>query len=323
MQKQATFTLGDQSFRKQYRDPKHYLLSERLINAVDVALALGQPLLITGEPGTGKTQLAYKVAQLLHQQTDGQFSDKPFEFFTKTTAISSDLFYTYDALSHFHDANLKKSEVEAAPDASKYIELNALGKAIALTNQAFLDSDQHFLSDKKAQSSVVLLDEIDKAPRDFPNDILNEIETFNFRIKEMGNLKVRKGAEQRIIVIMTSNSEKNLPDAFLRRCVFYHIPFPKPAELFEIVAARMEQLAETKETELRAAIGYFNQLREKVNKKKPATAELLAWLHILQLNQFFEKTVQFEQLTDDQKKVLHMSLPVLLKNKDDLALVGG
>ena len=119
-------------------DPKTYILSEDLKKAVDVALVLNQPLILTGEPGTGKTQLAFKLADQLHHQTKGEFAESPLEFHTKTTSTAKDLFYQYDAIGHFHDANIIKNE--KVKDASPYISLQALGKAIALTNKDYIES---------------------------------------------------------------------------------------------------------------------------------------------------------------------------------------
>jgi MoxR-like ATPase len=302
-------------------DPTKYLLSEELKNAVKVAITLGQPLLVTGEPGTGKTQLAYKVAYDLSRDNPN-FYEKPFVFNTKTTSTATDLFYLYDAIRHFHDANIRKTTGEKIPNVSNYIKLQALGKAIALSNEKEIERNE-FIQTSAAgpKSSVVLIDEIDKAPRDFPNDILDEIEKFQFEIKEAENYKITKGESQRIIVIMTSNSEKNLPDAFLRRCVFYHIPFPGKEELFKIVQSHLGEDSEyAKDDEL---IKHFQKIREILTKKKPATAELIAWLRILELKNFIlDGKVDFDNLTTEQKKILMISYLVLAKTKEDLETLG-
>jgi MoxR-like ATPase len=302
-------------------DPTKYLLTEELKSAVKVAITLGQPLLITGEPGTGKTQLAYKVAYDLSRDNP-EFYETPFVFNTKTTSTATDLFYLYDAIRHFHDANIRKTTGEEIPHISNYIKLQALGKAIALSNEKEIERKE-FIQTSAAgpKSSVVLIDEIDKAPRDFPNDILDEIEKFQFEIKEAENYKITKGESQRIIVIMTSNSEKNLPDAFLRRCVFYHIPFPGKEELFKIVQSHLGEDSEyAKDDEL---IKHFQKIREILTKKKPATAELIAWLRILELKNFIlDGKVDFDNLTTKQKKILMISYLVLAKTKEDLETLG-
>ena len=305
------------SKKEDFLSPEGYILDDNLFKAVEVALTLGQPLLITGEPGTGKTRLAHKIALMLHEQTKGVFKKDPFEFFTKTSAVSSDLFYQYDALGHFHEANLK--EKTKSPDARKFIRLEALGAAIAMSDEEHL-GDNSYMKEAEPHSSVVLIDEIDKAPRDFPNDILNEIDRFQFSIKETGET-FKKGKDQRIIVVMTSNTEKNLPDAFLRRCVYYHIDFPNPEQLFNIVSTRLTSLVESHEDAVRSAIRYFNQVRQKVNRRPPATAELLAWLKILEVEGFMKSDLDFAKLSDEEKNILTFSHSVLVKNKADLDLL--
>ncbi|MEM9986791.1 MAG: AAA family ATPase, partial [Bacteroidota bacterium] len=165
--------------------PAEYVLTKKLADAVEVALALEQPLLITGEPGTGKTGLAYRIAHDLHEASQGNFAEKPLTFVTQTTSVAQDLFYYYDALSHFHDANLKTADQSAAPQVANYIELRALGKAIALTNPAQAQTYFHSPEDQalaqKTQNHVVLIDEIDKAPRDFPNNLLDQLVGYRFR----------------------------------------------------------------------------------------------------------------------------------------------
>ncbi len=299
-----------------------YVLNEDLKAAVEVAIKLHQPLLLTGEPGTGKTRLAYALARMLHEQ-DPDFYHEPLVFNTKTTSVSTDLFYTYDAIKHFHDANIRKTEGGEAPEIAKYIQLHALGKAIALSNAREVAQPRYLkqqdVIDGKTKSSVVLIDEIDKAPRDFPNDILNEIENLSFEIKEADNDRIQRGEERGIILLMTSNSEKNLPDAFLRRCVFYHIPFPDTEQLLRIVRAR---LGEDSVYAHEALIAHFEEIREQVRKKKPATAELLAWLRILELQGFISNdNLDLKNLNATQQATLRYSYSVLAKTTEDLQLI--
>ena len=305
--------LGDKAFQQHTHNPDTYILHEDLAAAVEVAVALGQPLLLTGEPGTGKTRLAYKIAWDLSRDHEN-FLQEPLVFHTKTASKAQDLFYNYDALRHFHDANLSKAAGSEAPESSDYIDLRAMGKAIALSSADEVNRGK-FISEKGSKSSVVLIDEIDKAPRDFPNDILHEIENNSFQIKESNNHVVSKGDQEKIIVIMTSNSEKNLPEPFLRRCVFYHIPFPGRKQLTEIALSHLGKKSEYADEEL---ILHFEKIREQVKKKKPATAELIAWLRILELNEFLKGGLNFRRLSQRQQSILKLSYSVLAKNKEDL-----
>jgi MoxR-like ATPase len=251
--------------------PEGYLPDAGLVDAVNVALLLGQPLLLTGEPGTGKTQLAYSLAWELDL-------DEPLKFETKSTSTASDLFYTYNALGHFHAAQ----SGEGSRRALDYLTYNALGIAILRANdepavQAYLPDDFRHGGRRR---SVVLIDEIDKAPRDFPNDLLNEVEAMYFRIPELGNALIAADSAMHPVLVITSNSEKNLPDAFLRRCIFYHIPFPDRDRLERIIEARLGRFTGQAQDFLTDALDMFERLREPAVglRKKPATAEVLSWL---------------------------------------------
>jgi len=295
---------------------KEYILQEGLKNAIEVAITLGQPLLLTGEPGTGKTKLAFKVADMLASQ-DERFVAEPFIFNTKTTSNARDLFYTYDALAHFQASNIKSET--SKPSTADFLELQALGKAIAQTNPSQI-SQKIFKTelDKTSRSAVVLIDEIDKAPRDFSNDILNEIENYHFEIKEQENFKIQKGEGQQILVIMTSNSEKNLPDAFLRRCVFYHIPFPDKKLLLEIINAQIggkDNDYQYTDQALKTLIQEFKEIRKKSTRKKPATAELISWIRMLGISDYMKK----DQKT--QKELMLQNLSILVKTQEDLEAV--
>jgi MoxR-like ATPase len=252
-------------------DPAGYLPDQALVDAVNVALLLRQPLLLTGEPGTGKSQLAASVAYQLGL-------DPPLSFETKSTTIARDLFYSFDNIGRFRAAQT----AGASSDPKLFLTFNALGLAIVLANSPEM-VDSVLPPDFKhhgRRQSVVLIDEIDKAPRDFPNDILNEIERLYFRIPELSNAQVSSEPDYRPVVIMTSNSEKALPDAFLRRCIFYSIPFPDDERLERIILARLPERLVHGSPLLRDAISFFGHLRQDDLglRKRPGTAELLNWL---------------------------------------------
>ncbi|MEP6746979.1 MAG: MoxR family ATPase [Bacteroidota bacterium] len=264
-----------------------YVADDGIIKAVEIAIALGKPLLISGEPGTGKTKLADYVAMQLAAQTQGKefaFLNTPFVFNTKSTSVSTDLFYFYDAVSHFRSQH-------ADTTTEQFIELKAMGLAIAQThglNSAGLQGINKIgnMSAEYIQpqpcSSVVLVDEVDKAPREFPNDLLNEMENYRFDIKEINQSVTRCTSDCRILVIMTSNSEKNLPNAFLRRCVFYHIGFPDKNKLLQIAKKRLAIDNSDYDTLIEKAIDEFNNIRNRAMNKKPSTSEFLDWINLLQ-----------------------------------------
>ncbi|ANM30284.1 hypothetical protein ABI59_12895 [Acidobacteria bacterium Mor1] len=260
--------------RSRFTDPSGYRPDTGLIDAVNVSLHSGQPLLLTGSPGTGKTQLAYSLAHELGMP-------KPHKFETKSTSLSRDLFYTYDTLGRFHAAQTK-SEVL---DPVHYLTFNALGKAILQANQP--EAVKHLVPadalHDRPRRSVVLIDEVDKAPLDFPNDLLNEIDEMYFRIPELRGEVVRAERELRPVVVITSNSEKNLPAPFLRRCVYYDIPFPKLERLREIVVQRLGQDILQAPGALNEAIELFGELASENSglTRRPSTGELLVWLRVL------------------------------------------
>ena len=297
---------------------ENYVADESLVKAVEIAIALGKPLLVSGEPGTGKTQLAHYVAWQLNQQTQKDeipFLRAPLIFNTKSTSLASDLFYYYDAVSHFRNKN------DTVP-AERFIELRALGVAIALSYgssskelQGISQLNGFDKLEAVPHSSVVLIDEIDKAPRDFPNDLLNEIEHYKFYIREINQTirHIKKGA--RIVLILTSNSEKNLPNAFLRRCVYYHIPFPDTEKLKQITKQRLQIDNDEYNTAIEKAIAKFEDFRKQAINKRPATSEFLDWMSILRDEGILKK----DNWEDD--KSYKPSLSAIVKSNEDLAKI--
>jgi MoxR-like ATPase len=298
------------SRRSRLLKPEYYIADPGLKDACNVALLLGQPLLLTGEPGTGKTQFAYSLAWELG-------FDQPLKFETKSHSTARDLFYTYDALKRFQDAQSGNSSRQSLD----YMTYQALGLAILQTRdrhevERFLPSN---FPDFAKKRSVILIDEIDKAPRDFPNDLLNELEQdIYFRIPEFGNEIIQADPDLQPIVIITSNSERDLPDAFLRRCIYYHVPFPDGERLRTIIANRLGM--NIGDPGLRSLLGLFEKFRDPQSrlKKKPAIAELLSWILVLQKldvivsNQL--NSNQHNQLTLD---VVLSTLSSLIKTHED------
>jgi MoxR-like ATPase len=239
-----------------------YLPSPALVEAVRVAQRLRRPLLLKGEPGCGKTRLAKAVARELHAADPARAPY--FEWHVKSTSRARDGLYVYDAVGRLRDAQLavlKQGEVK--PDRH-YVRFGPLGRA--------------FLSDRPA---VVLIDEIDKADIDFPNDLLIELDEARFTIEETGEEEVARHAP---LVFITSNDERDLPDAFLRRCVFHYVEFPDAAQLRRIVEAHLPGLRDELVT---LALSRFQSLRGRMVRekneggKRAGTSELLDWLRVL------------------------------------------
>ena len=263
-----------------FRGSATYVASPDLLRAVNIAAALGRPLLVKGEPGTGKTMLAAAVAEDLGKEL--------IVWNIKSTTKASDGLYVYDTVQRLYDSQFGTAGVD---DIARYIKLGKLGEAFSREKQP-----------------VLLIDEIDKADLEFPNDLLWELDQMEFYIPETG---VTVKAAQRPIVIITSNAEKELPDAFLRRCVFHYIAFPSREEMEEIVRVHFPDL---KESLLNQALTSFYALRAvRGLQKKPATSELLDWLQALTLS-----GISPEEIAE--------KLPfagVLLKKEEDLRLLSG
>ena len=285
-------TLPDFTSSKELNDPANYIPSQELIDAVNIAMLLGQPLLLTGEPGTGKTQLAYHLAHFFKL-------NKPLIFNVQTSSLAADLFYKYDALGHFQYNQNNSKRLSSAEIEEQFITYNALGQAI-----------------RSQKREVVLIDEIDKAPRDLPNDILFAIENMHFKVPEI-NQEFVSDEKNRPIIIMTSNSEKNLPDAFLRRVAYFHITFPSPDQLLYILTRKTNNVPLR---DLKKIIQYFGNIRDLQMKKPPSTAELIYWTFLL-LKLKFPIGRLGDPLDPYERKVLLSSYVVLTKNKEDLDLL--
>jgi MoxR-like ATPase len=225
-----------------------YIASEDLARIVNVSIALGRPLLIKGEPGTGKTLLARSISEGLNMPL--------LTWHIKSTTKAKDGLYLYDTVQRLYDSRFQDKDVS---DISQYIHLGPLGKA--------------FAAEKRV---VLLIDEVDKADVEFPNDLLHEIDAMRFVIQET-NKEI--AAKERPVVIITSNNEKELPDAFLRRAVFHFIEFPNRELMTDIVKVHFPTLAEDL---LKSALDAFYRLRQVDGlRKKPSTSELIDWLSAL------------------------------------------
>ncbi|MEI6412128.1 MAG: MoxR family ATPase [Bacteroidota bacterium] len=278
--------------------PEYYKPSPELWAAVQTALNLGLPLLVTGEPGCGKTDLAAHIAWYYHL-------GKPEMFNGQTSSSVTDLFYAYDALRHFQHAQVIKEMLSPEVVFRDYIKPQALGAAI-----------------HSGQTRVVLLDEIDKAPRDLPNNLLNALEKLTFSVPETGDperFTFTAQAEHRPIIVMTSNSEKNLPDPFLRRVAFFDIKFPGEKELLEILKTKLDGF---EKLDAGKVIGFFEKIRHAefgVMNKKPATAELLHWAAaLLKMDIDTSKLDAPHKLAEAEKTRLGYSFSVLAKTRTDL-----
>jgi len=233
-----------------FQGTKNYVASEELLGAVNIAVALQKPLLIKGEPGTGKTMLAQAVAEALGK--------KLIIWSVKSTTKAQDGLYVYDVVQRLYDSQFGNAGVD---DIAKYIKLGKLGEA--------------FSSDEQV---VLLIDEVDKADLEFPNDLLWELDQMEFYIHET---KRTVKAKQRPIVIITSNAEKELPDAFLRRCIFHYIEFPGRELMEEIIRVHFPDVEEHL---LNEAMDVFYQIRDiRDIRKKPSTSELIDWINALQI----------------------------------------
>jgi MoxR-like ATPase len=260
-----------------------YIATDDLKMAINAAVTLQRPILIKGEPGTGKTQLALEVASAL---------DKPlFEWHIKSTTKAQQGLYEYDAVARLRDSQLGDDRVH---DIGNYILRGKVWEAF-----------------ESEQQPVLLIDEIDKADIEFPNDLLQELDRMEFYVYETRQL-VR--ARHRPIIVITSNNEKELPDAFLRRCFFHYIKFPDKATMEQIVDVHYPGL---KKALLKEALEAFYKLRDVPGlKKKPSTSELLDWIKLLLAEDIPPEALQ----SNDPRKAIPPLYGALLKNEQDVHL---
>lgn len=318
-----------------------YIASENLKKALQTAQRLNRPLLLTGEPGTGKT----KFAEYILTTNDSVVYSDLKKFTTKSTSVSQDLFYRFDSIAYF----ASKQMIEGKPITS-FIYLTALGKAICdalgknQTENILKNSELYQNSSPENQTlflnefsknisenplnSVVLVDEIDKATRDFPNDILDEIdEGYRFQIKELG-VQFSLTQKDSILVIITSNFERNLPDPFLRRCVYYNIEFPSKLELLNIVCKKYfgeylppngifndydEMPSESNHEQLVLVKERLNEIQKIIEsglQKKPSTSEILDFFKCTTGDELKEK------ISKENKNIF-----CLIKRKEDLNIL--
>jgi len=265
-----------------FQGTKEYVATDDLTVAVNAAVTLERPLLVKGEPGTGKTELARQVAQALGLRM--------IEWNIKSTTRAQQGLYEYDAVSRLRDSQLGEERVH---DVANYIKKGKLWQAF-----------------EAGEKVVLLIDEIDKADIEFPNDLLQELDKMEFFVYETGET-IR--ADNRPIVIITSNNEKELPDAFLRRCFFHYIRFPDEETMRKIVDVHHPGI---KEALLTTALTQFYELRETSGlKKKPSTSEVLDWLKLL-----LAEDLSPEDIKRDGASALPKLHGALLKNEQDVHL---
>jgi MoxR-like ATPase len=261
-----------------FKGTHNYILSDALKEIVNAAIVLQRPLLLKGEPGTGKTELAQVIAEDLNLRL--------IRWNIKSTTKANDGLYVYDTVQRLNDSRFHDKHVS---DIKQYIKLGKLGEALCAEQQV-----------------VLLIDEIDKADLEFPNDLLFELDQMSFDILETSE---HFKAKHRPIVLITSNSEKELPDAFLRRCLFHYIEFPDSSMMERIAKVHFPNLRHNLLSQIIARFYFIRQKHEL--KKKPSTSELLDWI----------QAILAGGITEDELKKRLPFIGILLKTEDDVARV--
>ncbi len=286
------FTGIDSSFAANAR---RFVPGPRLETAINTAISVGEPLLITGEPGAGKTQAAYYAAYKLN-------IEPVIHFQVKSESSARDLLYHFDTVRYFHAAHMANREKGASGlDKKDYVEKRALWHAFERSGETGLPA-------------ALLIDEIDKAPRDFPNDLLHELDQMKFNVIETDQ-EVSAPKNLRPILFITSNSERRLPGPFLRRCVYHHIEFTD--KIIELaVEARQDEFKNLSPEFCKMAVQRFLALRDRNLRKSPATGELIVWLKVLSS----AVGTYPEKLEEDLSRLPYLG--VLLKDHQDIRELG-
>ena len=294
---------------------KYFVAQDSLKDVINTAIALGEPLLLTGEPGIGKTQVAYYIAYKLYGYTDREqttLQEKPLHFVVKSSSRAQDLYYEFDTIRYFQKAHLQYLQNQSKPkkltkeNKKECRTFNSLAVAIRAANY-------------EKQTKILLIDEIDKAPRDFPNDLLNEIDQMSIYIPETEeNIQLFKNRQQyKPIVIITSNEERRLPEAFLRRCIYYNIEFEEKI-LRQAISERKPEYENLADEFIDFAISRLIALRATDLRKRPCISEFLNWLRILAIavKQDVEKAQRFVNKRPPDFKEFPF-LGILLKDRKD------
>lgn len=250
------------------RDAPRFIPGEQLEIAINTAIAVGEPLLITGEPGTGKTQTAYYAAYKLGL-------GKVIHFQVKSESTAGDLLYHFDAVRYFRDATMQRIKHQPRSEDTSGIE--------ELNKWNYIEKRSLWEAFESTLPRVLLIDEIDKAPRDFPNDLLHELDQMEFRVNEIEQTIKPQHQGLRPIVFITSNSERRLPEPFLRRCCYHHIRFNEDI-VTKAVQSRRADYPNLDDDFLAMAVQRFLALRQRNLRKLPSTGELLVWLRVMALH---------------------------------------
>ncbi len=278
---------------------KPYFPSEELVYAIEMAIALNRPLLLKGEPGCGKTRVAEVVAQAIHGE---KYKDFYFEWNIKSTSKANDGIYAFDHIARLRDATIDGAGVnktQLSSNLSRYIKKGALAEAIEKSN--------------KTECSILLIDEIDKADIDFPNDLLMELDKKEYKILELKKNNIIK-PKGNVLIIITSNDEKELPPAFLRRCLFHYVEFPNDVDLQRIVKANFPKMEETL---MNKAIEKFIVLKKDMDsraEKTISTSELLDWITLIE---HFKIGITDLEIKAEAKENHLPLFQALLKTKSD------